>query len=191
MGLVPGADGSKAMFKDGIQVNYVDEYTLNAGVHVKGSTDGTAVPTGYIGEVITGYASSVSAVSAGYKSLTSIQFPTDGVYTLFGNIHFQRNSATMSAYSFITTFSSAADVPSINALGTNDNYDDKALALTAFSDFNLLLPSMPVRLLNNVLYIPGTSLTLTNRTLYLTGRAGSFTGGPVLMYGFISALRNG
>lgn len=50
MSFIPGADGNKSIFKDGIQVNVISENTLNAGVHVQGATDGNTIPAGYIGE---------------------------------------------------------------------------------------------------------------------------------------------
>ena len=51
MSLIPGNDGSKAIFKDGMQVDYIDENTIGVGVHVRGAIDGIAIPTGYQGEI--------------------------------------------------------------------------------------------------------------------------------------------
>lgn len=49
---MPGIQGQKTELTDGVKVNAIDELVTGAGVHIQGATDGNAIPTGYVGEMI-------------------------------------------------------------------------------------------------------------------------------------------
>jgi hypothetical protein len=87
MSFIPGADGDKSVFKDGIQVDHLSENTVGHGVRVRGISNGDTPAAGDVGESgrIAMSASPVSSGSAYVDSPATFTLQP-GVYAIYSNV---------------------------------------------------------------------------------------------------------
>lgn len=88
MGFVPGADGDKSVFKDGIQVDHVSENTVGHGARVRGISDPTTYPviSGDIGEKFeSAWAGTLAAATSSYVDLGNQQTFGAGRWLIIAN----------------------------------------------------------------------------------------------------------
>lgn len=119
MGLVPGAQGQKSVFADGIQVDHLSENTVGHGVRVKGISDPTTYPViaGDVGETL-------------YSSLIPLSTPIPGASATFGNVV----SMTLNKGVYLVTFKMSGGANGAT-LGTADGVLGISTDATAsFSD---------------------------------------------------------
>jgi hypothetical protein len=84
---IPGISGQKTELFDGVKVDTLNEYTIGNGVLQQGRTNGVAVTTGYVGEIISADTSVVTATwTSGTATavMTSLSV-TAGTWLLLGN----------------------------------------------------------------------------------------------------------
>lgn len=84
MSFVPGADGDKSVFKDGIQVDHVSENTVGHGARVRGISDPTSYPvsTGDVGEeLFVVQAANVVTNTSTYTTICTLTLTT-GVWSV-------------------------------------------------------------------------------------------------------------
>ena len=68
-----------------ISANTIEEYTSTYGVHIKGATDGVAIPTGYIGERIVFTSRTVTTIANSWAGGTSsLCTLTKGIWAVYG-----------------------------------------------------------------------------------------------------------
>lgn len=141
-----------------------------SGVNVKGRTDASSVPAGYIGETIASTIPNTSPVSlpgTAQKSLTSISL-TAGNWMVTGNIYFNANGATLNE--------------TITGISTVDN---------TLPDGSLQAISAPNSADNAGATAPPVFLNISSTTtVYVVGAHGSASGAPT-MSGNLTALRIG
>jgi hypothetical protein len=161
MSFIPGADGNKSIFKDGLQVDVISENTLNAGVHVKGMSDGTSVPTGYIGEKIEGTISGDATISVSGASVNIGSITLDpGTWVIYGQLFL--GCSSVSGFLYFD-----------GGIGTNTSsmITNSFFRFLTLSDYGTSSPTTPC-------YVT----PITSTTYYLNGRAGfsSIVGGRLV-----------
>lgn len=143
--------------------------------------DGTAVPTGYVGEVLKqtrAIGSALSLTSGIPTNITSITLPA-GNWLICANINFVGASATtIGANTFISSISTLSATLSDADGGYTSTGQSQVIAAVSLtssgSSYGLVNPS----------YVLNTSGT----TLYLVARA-QFSAGAITAYGAIWATR--
>lgn len=93
MSLIAGASGSKTILTDGVQVNVINENTVTNGVQIQGRTSGTAIASGYVGQVISASAASQNLVSSGFQLIATIEL-TEGQWLVSGSVAADGSVAT-------------------------------------------------------------------------------------------------
>jgi len=91
MGFIPGAEGSKTILTDGVQVDHISENTVGHGSRVKGISDPTTYPVliGDVGEIIAATPVNVLLTNNASSDAASLAL-TSGSWLVYGKIYFER-----------------------------------------------------------------------------------------------------
>lgn len=109
--LIAGAQGSKSIFTDGMQVDHISENTNGHGARVKGVTSPTSYPViaGDVGEIIE--ASWVSGNILNSAAAVCNITLTPGVWRLSGNAKYQTGGAAATSMQMSITTIAASHSP--------------------------------------------------------------------------------
>jgi hypothetical protein len=158
---------------------------------VLGDVSGTAVPAGYIGEVITSSVTTATNVgtTGQYFNLTSITL-TPGTYLINASAKYNRNSATFSSVDLEIGFS-ATTGNSSTGLVTGVSLIEKVqdVGLT-FTQTPISMPTVYLRYDGTTATIQnGGTLTPTGGVFYLKGYCGVYSAATPQYYCTVTAVR--
>jgi len=159
--------------------------------NVIGDTTGTAVPAGYIGEVITSSVTTATSVgtTGQFFNLTSITL-TPGTYLINASAKYNRNSATFSSVDLEIGFS-ATTGNSSTGLVTGVNLIEKVqdVGLT-FTQTPISMPTVYLRYDGTTATMQnGGTLTPTSGVFYLKGYCGVYSAATPQYYCTVTAVR--
>ena len=159
--------------------------------NVIGDTTGTAVPAGYIGEVITSSVTTATNVgtTGQFFNLTSITL-TPGTYLINAAAKYNRNAATFSSVDLEIGFS-ATTGNSSTGLVTGVNLIEKVqdVGLT-FTQTPISMPTIYLRYDGTTATIQnGGTLTPTGGVFYLKGYCGVYSAATPQYYCTVTAVR--
>lgn len=92
MAFIPGADGNKSVFGDGIQVDHISENSSGHGVSIAGRSNGVTVESGLVGQVVAGSTITSTTVTS-EVTVSTITLPA-GVWQMFFYATLYYNSGT-------------------------------------------------------------------------------------------------
>ena len=141
----------------------------NAGVQIEGCEDGSSAPTGYVGEIISNSATSVSMTTTASKNITSITL-TPGDWDVMAALNVSSSGMTLLTVSGGLSLTSATLPSLMNRMALNVGGTGGP-----FVDFSGAVPTQSFSV-------------STNTVVYLVGLA-AFNTGTVSGNGYISARR--
>ena len=163
---------------------------MTAKALLQAAGDGTAVPAGYVGQVIASSTTSGSlAASGNYTSVSSIVLPTPGNYSIFSGFNVNRGVASFSATQFVYGVSAVNDNGGTGFVyGVNAGYLLNVVP-TSFTQVALPIPPFMVK-------YDGTTITkfddnvafASGSTLYLKFYADTYSG-TITWSGKLVAIR--
>jgi len=169
MSFVPGADGDKSVFKDGIQVDHLSENTVGHGVRVRGISNGDTPAAGDVGEVKR-VVTSLSTVTDSTFGTTAALNIGDGVWSIdchsdfSGNASHNKGMVGFSTDSASSTFADKGEGSKRNAL--------YHVWPSSAGGRNIGLSGVVVRVYGSTLtWEDGTTSTITSGNIYGKGYA--------------------
>lgn len=165
---------------------------LVKGGEVPGSTSGTAIAAGYVGQIITSSQTSLTSVGTSnqYFDARSITL-TAGTWLITGYIAYTRNGATITDASAVAGLSVTSGNSGVGA-NVPVNWIDTGSSTypTTFATVPAALPTMVVRYDGTTLTFPdGSTMTPSGGVVYLKGFAMIYSGGPVQYRATLTATR--
>ena len=171
MSLIPGIAGQKTELFDGAKIDIISEYTVGNGVQIQGRTNGVAIATGYVGEVIastlvtsTAARSGTNIASTLLRSLTL----TKGTYyiTMYANVNSTVTGALgrYRVYSGIvtgagTTYGGANDLWITTSGVVGNNAANAIVTVTTDGTFGLYVDTISGSLTTDASYTMVSQLT--------------------------------
>ena len=153
--------------------------------------DGSAVPAGYVGEIISSKTSAfINTTSGVYFDALTLTLTASGIYRLDSSIRYALNGATITIWQGELFFSGTTG-NTTTGFELSENYWNMPSPPTSGADCSI--NATQVFNYNSstgvVTFSGGATLTLIDGVLRMKSRPGGFTGGPVAYRAFMSVTR--
>jgi hypothetical protein len=169
--LGPASSSSAGLVTTAAQT-FAGKKTLDGGALIAGDTSGSAIASGYVGQVLNSTVSTATNVGTSnqYFNATSLTL-TAGTWLICAGIQYARNGATISDSSVVigingTSGNSFADI----VFGLNGFDTGSGTWSTSGSNYPISLPPVLIRYNGTTMTLPnGSTITHTGGVIYLKG----------------------